>query len=215
MGVNEDIPNVLTRLSREKSRTMLGSFSTKYDPWRILIGTILSARARDEVTEPLCEELFKRYPDAKSLANAKPKEVEQQIRRIGFYRNKAKHIINASKIIIERYNGKVPETMEELLHLPGVGRKVAGCVLVYAHNKDAIPVDTHVHRLSNRLGWVKTKTPEQTEQKLMQIVPKKYWQVVNDYLVWHGKTTCKPITPECSRCVVRQWCKRVGVTKWK
>lgn len=215
MGVTGDIPIVLNRLSREKSHTMLGSFSTKYDPWRILIGTILSARARDEVTEPLCEELFAKYPNATALANAHPKEVEHLIKRIGFYRNKTKHVIAASKMVIEKYYGKVPETMEELVHLPGVGRKVAGCVLVYAHEKDAIPVDTHVHRLSNRLGWVKTKTPEQTEQILMKIVPKKYWKVVNDSLVWHGKTTCKPITPECSRCVVRKWCKRVGVTRWK
>ncbi|MBI4150489.1 endonuclease III [Candidatus Woesearchaeota archaeon] len=215
MEPKQDIPKVLNRLSQEKSHTMLGSFSTKYDPWHILIGTILSARSKDEVTEPLCEELFKHYPNAKALANANSKDVERMIKRIGFYRNKTKHIIATSKIILEKYHGKVPETMEELLHLPGVGRKVAGCVLVYAHSKDAIPVDTHVHRVSNRLGWVKTKKPEQTEQALMKLVPKKYWQVVNDYLVWHGKTTCKPITPECSRCVVRKWCKRVGVKRWK
>ncbi len=215
MGVKENIPKVLDRLCHEKSHTMLGSFSTKYDPWRILMGTILSARARDEVTEPLCEELFKKYPTPAALAHAASNDVERLIKRIGFYRNKTKHIIATSKMIVEQHHGKVPQTMEELLHLPGVGRKVAGCVLVYAHNKDAIPVDTHVHRLSNRLGWVKTKTPEQTEQALMKLVPKRYWQSVNDSLVWHGKTICKPITPECSRCVVREWCKRVGVKRWK
>jgi len=211
MGTREDILKALNRLSREKGHTMLGDFSQKYSPWRILIGTILSARARDEVTGPLAEGLFRRYPNAKALAVANQKVVERMIRRIGFYRNKSKHIIAASKMIVERYDGRVPDTMEELLRLPGVGRKVAGCVLVYAHSKDAIPVDTHVHRLSNRLGWVKTRMPGQTEKELMRIVPKRYWQVVNDYLVWHGKTTCKPITPECSRCVVRKWCKRVGV----
>ena len=151
----------------------------------------------------------------KALATANQRSVEKLIRRIGFYRNKTKHIIATSKKIVNEYDNKIPTTMEELVKLPGVGRKVAGCVLVYAHGKDAIPVDTHVHRLSNRLGWVKTKTPEQTEQVLMKLVPKKYWQSVNDSLVWHGKTTCKPIIPECSRCVVRKWCKRVEVTRSK
>lgn len=103
--------------------------------------------------------------------------------------------------------------MSELVELPGVGRKVAGCVLVYAFDKPAIPVDTHVHRLSNRLGWVKTKTPEKTEPALEKLVPKKYWQLVNDLLVWHGKNTCKPITPQCSECAIRKHCRQINVTR--
>ena len=192
---------------------MLGHFSSKYDPWRILIGTILSARARDEVTEQVCEELFNKYPNAEALAGARQHDIEQCIRRIGFYHTKAKNIIQTSKIVVEQYHGNVPDTMDGLLTLPGVGRKVAGCVLVYAFQKDAIPVDTHVHRISNRLGWVSTKTPEQTEQRLMKIVQKKDWQVVNDYLVSHGKKVCKPIQPLCHSCCIERYCKKVGVTE--
>lgn len=211
----KNVARVLNILAKQQGKTMLGSFSKKYDAFKILIGTILSARARDEVTAPLCEELFKRWPTAKSLAAADVKAVQKMIKRIGFYRQKTKYIIATAKKIMQEYHGSVPKTMDELMQLPGVGRKVAGCVLVYAFGKPAIPVDTHVHRVSNRLGWVRTKTPEQTEKELMKIVPHNYWQVVNDYLVSHGKSICKPITPHCSICPVRKYCKRVGVRRWK
>ncbi|MBI1971110.1 endonuclease III [Candidatus Woesearchaeota archaeon] len=194
---------------------MLGHFSGKYDPWRILIGTILSARARDEVTEQVCEVLFNKYPTVEALAGAKQQDIEQCIQRIGFYHTKARNIIKTSKIVIQQHHGSVPGTMDDLLTLPGVGRKVAGCVLVYAFQKDAIPVDTHVHRISNRLGWVRTKAPEQTEQRLMKIVPKKNWQVVNDCLVSHGKKICKPIQPLCHSCCIERYCKKVGIHKKK
>lgn len=207
-----DLVQQLNILKKIESNTMLGHFQHKYNPWKILIGTILSARARDEVTEVICVDLFKKYPTCTSLANAKQKEVEQIIRRIGFFRNKAKNIINTSKMIIKEYNGKVPSTMEELLTLPGVGRKVAGCVSVYAFDKnEAIPVDTHVHRISNRLGWVQTKQPEKTEQELMKKIPKRYWKFVNDILVSYGKTVCKPINPQCHNCALEKSCPKIGV----
>jgi len=191
---------------------MLGNFQKKYDPWRILIATILSARARDEVTEVISKDLFKVYPNCKALANAKQKDVEKIIKRIGFFRNKAKNIINASKMIIRDYKGTVPDTMDDLLALPGVGRKVAGCVSVYAFDKnEAIPVDTHVHRISNRLGWVTTKQPEKTELELMKKVPRRYWKFVNDILVSYGKTVCKPINPQCKKCKLDSTCPKIGV----
>jgi len=207
-----DIVQQLNILKKIESNTMLGNFQHKYNPWKILIGTILSARARDEVTEVVCIDLFKEYPTCKALANAKQKDVEKIIRRIGFFRNKAKNIINTSKIIIREYKGKVPSTMDGLLSLPGVGRKVAGCVSVYAFDKnEAIPVDTHVHRISNRLGWVQTKQPEKTEQELMKKIPKRYWRFVNDILVSYGKTVCKPINPQCHNCALEKSCPKIGV----
>ena len=175
----------------------------------------MSARARDEVTEVIAANLFKKYPTAKSLANANPKDVKKIIKSIGFYNAKTKSVIGAAKKVTTEHKGKVPKDWEGLLGLPGVGRKVAGCVRVYAYGLDAIPVDTHVFRISNRLGWVKTKDPNKTEQALIKLVPKKYWQLVNDTLVSHGKTICVPGVPKCSKCPVFKYCKRVGVKKWK
>ena len=154
IGLNSDL--VLARFPSVQSRT-----------WEI-----------KRNTEPI-----KKYPNAKSLANAKLQDVKEIIKPIGFYNNKAKNIIKTSKILVKDYNSKVPNTMQELIKLPGVGRKVASCVLVYAFNKAAIPVDVHVHKISNRLGWVKTKTPEQTEKALEKIIPKKYWLILNDVFV--------------------------------
>lgn len=202
-----------TLVKTQGMSTMLDRMSKKYDPFKVLISTIMSARAKDEVTEVIAEALFKKYPDAKSLARAKQSDVIKIIRRIGFFNAKSKNVINAAKILVEKYNEKVPQTMHELIELPGVGRKVANCVLVYAFKQDAIPVDTHVHRLSNRLGWVKTKKPEETEKALEQLVPKKHWQIINDTFVSHGKTICVPISPFCSKCPIFKYCKRVGVTK--
>jgi endonuclease-3 len=202
-----------TLVKEQGTTTMLGRLGQKYDPFKVLISTIMSARARDEVTEVLAMKLFEKYPDAKSLAKASPKAVINIIRPIGFYNAKTKNVIGASKMLVEKFNSTVPNTLEQLIELPGVGRKVANCVLVYSFGKDAIPVDTHVHRIANRLGWVKTKTPEETEFALTNLVPQKHWQVVNDTLVAHGKTICIPGIPRCSKCPVYKYCKRVGVTR--
>jgi len=207
------IARVLRILQKRHSNTMLGTISRKWNHYKVLIATILSARCTDEVTERVAADLFKKYPTAAKLAQAKPSDVKKIIHSIGFYNNKTKSIIAAAQMIHKDFRNKVPDNFDDLLKIPGVGRKVAGCVMVYAHGKDAIPVDTHVHRISNRLGWVKTKTPDQTEQALMKITPKKYWKMLNDTLVTHGKTICTPLSPFCSRCPVKKYCKRVGVTK--
>jgi len=175
-------------------------------PLSILIGTILSARTRDESTSAVVRELFLKYKTARSLARAKLLDVEKIIKRTGFYHVKAKRIIEVASIIDKKYSGLVPKTMEELTSLPGVGRKTANCVLVYAFDEPAIPVDTHVHRISNRLGLVKTKIPEETEVELMKKIPKKYWIRINDTFVMYGQNICKPISPMCSVCQIKKEC---------
>jgi endonuclease III len=175
-------------------------------PLSILIGTILSARTRDESTSAVVRELFSKYKTARSLGKAKLSDVEKIIKRTGFYHVKAKRIIEVASIIDSKYSGIVPKTMEELISLPGVGRKTANCVLVYAFDEPAIPVDTHVHRISNRLGLVKTKIPEDTEVELIKKIPRKYWIRINDTFVMYGQNICKPISPMCSVCQIKKEC---------
>lgn len=176
-------------------------------PFSILIGTILSARTKDESTTKVVKVLFSKYKNAKELANAKVKDVEKIIKSIGFYHVKSKRIIEVAKIIDRKYKGIVPDNLDELVELPGVGRKTANCVLVYAYEKPAIPVDIHVHRISNRLGLVETKTPEETEQELMKKIPKKFWIEINDTFVMYGQNICKPISPMCQVCKIKNSCK--------
>ena len=175
-------------------------------PFSILIGTILSARTKDESTTKVVKMLFSKYKNSKELSNAKLKDVENIIKSIGFYHVKAKRIIEVSKIINSKYGGIVPDELEKLVDLPGVGRKTANCVLVYAFDKPAIPVDIHVHRISNRLGLVKTKTPEETEFELMKKIPKKFWLEINDTFVMYGQNICKPISPMCNVCKIKKDC---------
>ena len=176
-------------------------------PFSILIGTILSARTKDESTTKVVKVLFSKYKNPKQLANAKLKDVEKIIKPIGFYHVKSKRIIEVAKIIDSKYKGKVPEDLDTLVELPGVGRKTANCVLVYAFEKPAIPVDIHVHRISNRLGLVETKNPEETEQELMKKVDKKFWIDINDTFVMYGQNICKPISPMCNVCKIKRSCK--------
>jgi len=137
--------------------------------------------------------------------------LENIIYSSGYYKNKAKTIKHVSEVILKEYNGKVPDTEEELLKIKGIGRKTANIVLAFAYNKQAIPVDTHCHRIPNRLGWFKTKTPEQTEFELMKILPKKYWSEFNGIFVLFGKTICVPISPFCSKCPIEKYCKKINV----
>ena len=176
-------------------------------PFSILIGTILSARTKDETTTKAVKALFLKYKNPKDLGNAKVKDVEKIIRSIGFFHVKSKRIIEVSKIIHQKYKDKVPEDLDTLVQLPGVGRKTANCVLVYAFEKPAIPVDIHVHRISNRLGLVDTKNPEDTEQELMKKIDKKYWIDINDTFVMYGQNICKPISPMCDVCKITKSCK--------
>jgi len=175
-------------------------------PFSILIGTILSARTKDENTAKVVKKLFSRYRTPKALANAKVLNVEKLIKSIGFYHVKAKRIIKVAQIINSQYRGKVPENFEKLIELPGVGRKTANCVLVYAFDTPAIPVDTHVHRISNRLGLVDTKMPEETEMELRKKIPKKYWLQINETFVMYGQNICKPISPLCNICKIKTKC---------
>jgi len=213
MVKKEEVVKVLKILHKyHKGLSMLGTMGKSKNTYKILISTILSARARDVVTLPLSKKLFKSYPSMRSLANAKQKDIENIIKPIGFYRNKAKNIIGAAQAVQNKYKGRVPSDEKELLKLPGVGKKVAACMLVYAFNKPAIPVDTHVFKVSNRLGWVKTKNPDKTQIALEKLVPKRYWKIVNEVLVLHGQTICLP-RPKCSKCPVSKYCKKIGVKK--
>jgi endonuclease III len=177
------------------------------DPFRVLIGTILSQRTRDERTSLATEQLFKRFKGPRELARADEAEVRELIRPVGFYNMKAKSVVRVAKKIVEEFGGKVPSDMESLLSLPSVGPKTANCVLVYGFDEPAIPVDTHVHRISNRLGLVETKTPEQTEAQLVKTVPRRYWLELNELFVRFGQTTCKPVGPKCGECTLKSRCK--------
>jgi len=188
------------------------------DPFRILIGTILSHRTRDENTSRASANLFSKYTTPAQLAAADPEVVKRLIRPAGYYNMKTTNIIIASRQLVEEFGGKVPDNEEDLLKLRAVGRKTANCVLVYAFKKPAIPVDTHVHRISNRLGLVKTKMPEDTEKELVRTVPRRYWIELNDLFVRFGQTTCKPIGPRCSLCSLTGACeyyRKVVVPKRK
>jgi len=175
-------------------------------PFRILIATILSARTKDENTTKAADKLFKLYGTPQKLAKAKVKDVEKVIKSVGFYHVKSKRIIEVANLILSKYNGKVPADIDKLVDMPGVGRKTANCVLVYAFEKPAIPVDTHVHRISNRLGLVDTKMPEETEMALRKKIPKKYWLDINNTFVMYGQNICKPISPMCDVCKIRKTC---------
>ncbi len=177
------------------------------DPFKVLIGTILSHRTRDENTTRATENLFSRYKTPAQLARADPSVVRKLIKPAGFYNMKTKNIIRVSNQLLHDFGGKVPSKMDDLLTLHSVGRKTANCVLVYAFNEPAIPVDTHVHRISNRLGLVRTTKPEDTESALTRTVPKKYWLELNDLFVRFGQTVCKPIGPKCSECSLADDCE--------
>lgn len=180
--------------------------SRKRDPFKVLIAAILSHRTRDENTTRAVEALFSKYPSVELLANAELDDIEELVKPAGFYRIKAKRIKEVSRIVLERYEGKVPKELKKLLELPSVGRKTANCVLVYGYGIPAIPVDTHVHRISNRLGLVRTKNPDETEEALAKVLDKSYWLEVNELFIRFGQTVCKPTLPRCSSCLLNDRC---------
>jgi endonuclease-3 len=177
------------------------------DPFKILIGTILSARTRDEVTTAVIKALFSRFKNPDELSRANLSDIKKLIQKIGFYNVKASRLKEVSQLIIKKYNGEVPSNLDDLLTLPGVGRKTANCVLVYGFKKAAIPVDIHVHRISNRIGIVNTKSPEATENVLQKSIDKKYWIRVNETFVTFGQNICLPIKPKCNVCQLTKMCK--------
>ena len=186
----------------------------KEDAFQVLIATMLSAQTRDAVTAAASERLFRVARSPKSMARLTAAQIEKLIYPVSFYRHKAVHVKQACEQILPRFGGRVPDTMEELLTLPGVGRKTANLVLILAHrSEENICVDTHVHRIANRLGWVKTRTPEQTEHALYKAARRRWWPIINLYLVTWGQNVCRPVYPLCPQCVLVDVCPKVGVTR--
>jgi endonuclease-3 len=183
----------------------------KADPFRILVGCLISARTRDEVTEAACSRLFRQIKTPRGLLKLTSRQLEKEIYPVAFYRNKAKALKSLCSDLIERFGGQVPETLEDLLTLQGVGRKTANLTLILAFDGMGICVDTHVHRIANRWGYVETATPDRTEAALRKKLPQKYWQRLNELLVGFGQTVCKPLSPLCSQCPVDKHCPRLGV----
>jgi endonuclease-3 len=189
--------------------------SYKKDPYQILVSCILSLRTKDKTTSEASRRLFKVADNPKNMIKLSAQRIQKLIYPVGFYRNKAKVILGISRKILDYFSGKVPNRLEQLLQLKGVGRKTANLVLGLGYNIPAVCVDTHVHRITNRLGWVKTKTPEKTEEALKKIWPTKEWIGLNTTLVTFGQNICVPISPFCSKCYVFKFCQRAGVTKYR
>ena len=201
-----EINQIFSHLQQSHQLTMLEELSN-YTPFQLLIATLLSARTKDATVIPIVKELFKEYPTPQDFIKINQAELEKRIYRIGFYRTKAKNIKALSQILVTQHQSIVPNTLEELTSLPGVGRKTANCILSYVFHQPAIAVDIHVHRISNRLGWVKTSKPEETEEALQKIVPKNQWTEINRLFVSHGQTICSPINPKCHLCPIVKYCE--------
>jgi endonuclease-3 len=181
------------------------------DSWAVLVSTIISLRTKDKVTLAASERLLKKAGGPTELASMREATIAKLIYPAGFYRNKAASLKKIAAILLEKYSGNVPASMDELLALPGVGRKTANLVLTEAFDLDGICVDVHVHRISNRCGWLSSNNPEETEMILRETLPKKYWKRVNYLLVLYGQKLCRPVSPFCSRCVIERHCIRYGV----
>jgi len=214
---NEKIREIVETLRREKENWDVPVVSlmaqTGSDPFKILVSTLLSLRTKDKVTEEASKRLFQVVKSPEDLLELTEEEISNLIYPVGFYRRKAKNLKEIAKILVEKYGGSVPSTIEELLKLPGVGRKTANLVVTLGFGKPGICVDTHVHRIMNRLGYVKTKTPEETEFALREKLPKEYWIEINELLVALGQHICHPTSPKCSQCPISELCPKVGVNR--
>ncbi|MEJ5299870.1 MAG: endonuclease III [Thermodesulforhabdaceae bacterium] len=200
------IVQVLTIL-RDLYGTRPWNWHTRQKPFYVLIATILSQRTRDPQTDAAAKRLFGQYPTPQALAEAPLEDIEKLIKPVNFYKTKAKRVKEVSRVIAQEFGGKVPESLDVLMKLPGVGRKTANCVLLYGFHQTALPVDTHVHRIANRLGWIETTSPEETEMVLTNIVPSEWIPLVNDLFVKHGQTFCSPQKPRCHDCPVFSLCQ--------
>ena len=188
------------------------SESQAEDPFQILIATLLSARTQDATTHAASTRLFKRARTPRTMARLEVKEIEKLIYPVSFYRNKARHVKTCCQMLVDRHRSRVPSTMEELTALPGVGRKTANLVMILGFKSGQnICVDTHVHRISNRLGWVRTRQPDETEQALYRSTASRWWPYINLYLVTWGQNVCRPVYPRCGDCVIAADCRRIGV----
>jgi endonuclease-3 len=212
----QDIGKIIRILTSELKKRDLPIVSLmaeqKSDPFLILISTVLSSRTTDEVTAAASKRLFSLASTPEEMLTLSEEEIRKAIYPVGFYKIKSRAIQALCRDLVERFGSQVPRTMEELLTLKGVGRKTANLVLALGFGSDGMCVDTHVHRISNRLGYIKTKTPAESETALREKLPKKYWAIYNTILVAHGQHTCRPISPFCSRCPVFIYCDRIGVT---
>lgn len=215
----QNVEVVMRRLSRAITGLELPAIekiseSQQEDPFQVLIATLLSARTQDATTLAASTRLFKVAPTPQAMVKLSVKQIEKLIRPVSFFYTKAKHVKATCELLLERFNGKVPDTMEELLLFPGVGRKTANLVLILSfRSQQNICVDTHVHRISNRLGWVKTRTPEETEQALYAATDREWWPHINLYLVTWGQNVCRPNYPRCTGCVIAGHCPKIGVTQ--
>lgn len=187
--------------------------SKRYSPYQTLISCLLSLRAKDEVTEIISENLFKIANTPKTMLKIPIPKLKKIIFKSGHYNKKAEAIRHVSKELIKKFNSKVPDTKEELESIKHIGPKTANIVLAFSFGKQVIPVDTHVHRIPNRIGWIETKSPEESEVALMEVIPKQYWSDFNGIFVLFGKTICLPVSPLCSSCPINKYCKKIGVKK--
>jgi endonuclease III len=183
------------------------------DPFRVLISTVLSTRTKDETTALASVRLFRLARTPQEMLRLNVEEIASAIYPVGFYKTKARNILAICRDLIDKHHSSVPDNLEDLLALKGVGRKVANLVITLVYRKKGICVDTHVHRVCNRLGYVQTRTPEQTEMALRRKLPRTYWIIFNDLLVTFGQNICRPLSPYCSRCVIRSYCDRIGVVR--
>lgn len=213
---NSDIHSVIRILRREVPKWQVPIVTvvakTSKSPFQVLISCILSLRTQDATTAQATLRLFQLADSPEKLAKLSAKKIEKAIFPVGFYRTKAKTIREICRVLNEKYSGKVPDEIDELLQLNGVGRKTANLVVTLGYRKPGICVDTHVHRISNRWGYIRTKNPKETELALRDRLPKRYWLEYNDLLVTFGQHLCRPISPQCSRCTIAKYCNRVGVT---
>ena len=207
----EEVVKILREECHEWKPPIVTEVSRERNPFKVLISCIISLRTKDEVTSEASRRLFTLADTPQKMALLETGEIEKAIYPAGFYRIKAKNIKRVSQILLEDNKGIVPDSLEELLKLPGVGRKTANLVLTLGYGKPGICVDTHVHRIMNRLGYVATRTPEQTESVLRKKLPEKYWLEINDLLVTYGQNLCTPVSPFCSRCRLYKYCSRAGV----
>jgi endonuclease-3 len=183
------------------------------DPFLVLVSTVLSLRTKDELTEVKARELWRRARTPRGMIRLGASRISRIIYPVGFYRRKAEQIVEISRILLDRHEGRVPDTIEELVTLPGVGRKTANLVVTVGYAKPGICVDTHVHRIMNRWGYVKTRHPDETEQALRAKLPRRHWITINYLLVFFGKNVCQPVSPRCSTCPLEDGCARIGVTR--
>lgn len=209
----EKIMRVLKEHYPSHEKTTLNRMRNKPDAFKILISCLLSLRTQDKNTEIVSKKLFAVAQTPKEILSLSDKRLEELIFSSGHYRKKARTLKHVSEVLIKNFRGEVPKTREELMSIKGIGPKTANIVLAFAFGKNVLPIDTHCHRIPNRLGWVKTKNPEQTEAELNKIIPKKHWRDFNAIFVQFGKTICVPISPKCSICPIKEYCERVNVTK--